>query len=99
MSTDAEMIDRVAAEARPQVEFGRLPVERYEMHVMLDDLVQGQSVLNPELKEWYLNLWMEDGFDMDDPYDVDALENVRKFAAMNPVVDLESLDSNQGSAP
>lgn len=89
MTTDAEMIDRIASEARPQVEFGRLPVDGYEMHVMLDDLVQGQSYLAPELKEWYLELWMEDEFDMDDPYDVDALENVRRFAAMNPVVELD----------
>ncbi|MCJ7857792.1 hypothetical protein [Corynebacterium kalidii] len=89
------MYQRIADESDPPVVFGRLPVDGYEPHVLLDDLVTAESWLTRDVKEWFLGMWIDEGFDMDDPYDVDALENVRKFAAMDPVVDLETL-TDQG---
>lgn len=85
------MYQRVADESVPSVVPGRLPIDVYESHVLLDDLVTAESWLTRDVKEWFLGMWIDEGFDLGDPYDVDAMENVRKFAVMDPVVDLESL--------
>lgn len=91
------MYQRIADESAPSVVPGRLPVDGYETHVLLDDLVTAGSWLPRDVKEWFLGTWIDEGFDMDDPYDVDALENVHKLAAMEPVVDLESVGIGDGS--
>lgn len=89
-----ELIDRVQKEANPPVVFGRLPSE-YVMETLLDDLVRNQSWLPRNLKEALLSIWVND-YDFDEPdvsdpvYEIDR-ENLFQFAAMDPVVDLESL--------
>ena len=89
-----ELIDRVQKEANPAVVFGRLPSE-YVMETLLDDLVRDQSWLPRNLKEAPLSIWVNDydfdESDVSDPvYEIDR-ENLFQFAAMDPVVDLESL--------
>ena len=72
------LFQRVADEARPPAVLGRYPgMPDYFTEVLLDDLVESGAWLDLELKRPFLALWVND--------------RVRKFAAMDPVVDLESL--------
>ena len=90
------LFQRVADEARPPAVLGRYPGMRdYFTEVLLDDLVESGAWLDLELKRPFLALWVNDK-DFDNPDWADPIialdqENVRKFAAMDPVVDLESL--------
>ena len=90
------LFQRVADEARPPAVLGRYPGMRdYFTEVLLDDLVESGAWLDLELKIPFLALWVNDR-DFDDPDWDDPIigltqKNVRKFAAMDPVVDLESL--------
>ena len=63
--------------------------------MLLDDLVESGAWLDLELKRPFLALWVNDedfdNPDLDDPIIALDQENLRKFAAMDPVVDLESL--------
>ena len=64
--------------------------------VLLDDLVESSAWLDLELKKQLLALWVNDeDFDNTDSWKEPIIgrtqKNVRKFAAMDPVVDLESL--------
>ena len=63
--------------------------------VLLDDLVESGAWLDLELKRPFLALWVNskdfDNPDWEDPIIGHTQKNVRKFAAMDPVVDLESL--------
>ena len=87
---------RVADEARPPAVLGRYPGMRdYYAEVLLDDLVESGAWLDLELKRPFLAAWVNDE-DFDNPDWADPIialdqENLRKFAAMDPVVDLESL--------
>jgi len=63
--------------------------------VLLDDLVESGAWLDLELKKQLLALWVNDeDFDNTDSWKEPIIgrtqKNVRKFAAMDPVVDLES---------
>lgn len=74
---------------------GRYPgLENFEQ-VLLDDLVTSNAWLPRELKEPFLALWVNepefDDPDLGDPIEKLDYNNVLAFAAMNPVVDLESL--------
>ena len=88
---------RVADEARPPAVLGRYPgMPDYFTEVLLDDLVESGAWLDLELKIPFLALWVNDeDFDNTDNWKdpITAIDqaNVRKFAAMDPVVDLESL--------
>ena len=87
---------RVADEARPPAVLGRYPgIPDYFAEVLLDDLVESGAWLDLELKRPFLALWVNDeDFDFpdwNDPLIAIDQANVRKFAAMDPVVDLESL--------
>ncbi len=64
--------------------------------VLLDDLVESGAWLDLEIKKQLLALWVNDeDFDNTDswkePITGRTQKNVRKFAVMDPVVDLESL--------
>ena len=64
--------------------------------VLLDDLVESGAWLDLELKKQLLALWVNDeDFDNTDSWKEPIIgrtqKNVRKFAAMEPIVDLESL--------
>ena len=91
-----DIFQRVADEARPPAVLGRYPGMRdYFTEVLLDDLVESGAWLDLELKRPFLALWVNDR-DFDNPDWEDPIigltqKNVRKFAAMDPVVDLESL--------
>ena len=90
------LFQRVADEARPPAVLGRYPgMPDYFAEVLLDDLVESGAWLDLELKRPFLALWVNDeDFDFpdwNDPLIAIDQENVRKFAAMDPVVDLESL--------
>ena len=90
------LFQRVADEARPPAVLGRYPgIPDYFTEVLLDDLVESGAWLDLELKRPFLALWVNDeDFDFpdwEDPLIAIDQANVRKFAAMNPVVDLESL--------
>ena len=91
-----DIFQRVADEARPPAVLGRYPgMPDYFTEVLLDDLVESGAWLDLELKIPFLALWVNDR-DFDDPDWDDPIigltqKNVRKFAAMDPVVDLESL--------
>ena len=90
------LFQRVADEARPPAVLGRYPGMRdYFTEVLLDDLVESGAWLDLELKRPFLALWVNDR-DFDNPDWEDPIigltqKNVRKFAAMDPAVDLESL--------
>ena len=90
------LFHRVADEARPPAVLGRYPgIADYFVEVLLNDLVESGAWLDLELKRPFLALWVNDK-DFDNPDWADPIialdqENVRKFAAMDPVVDLESL--------
>ena len=91
------LFQRVADEARPPAVLGRYPGMRdYFTEVLLDDLVESGAWLDLELKRPFLALWVNDEDFVDNPDWEDPIigrtqKNVRKFAAMDPVVDLESL--------
>ena len=86
---------RVADEARPPAVLGRYGMYENDDQVLLDDLVESGAWLDLELKIPFLALWVNDeDFDFpdwNDPLIAIDQANVRKFAAMDPVVDLESL--------
>ena len=90
-----DLFDRVADEARPPAVLGRYPgMPDYFAEVLLDDLVESGAWLDLELKIPFLALWVNDedfDFPWEDPLIAIDQANVRKFAAMDPVVDLESL--------
>ena len=90
------LFQRVADEARPPAVLGRYPGMRdYFTEVLLNDLVESGAWLDLELKRPFLALWVnEESFDdpdLDDPIEILTNSDARKFAAMDPVVDLESL--------
>ena len=92
-----DIFQRVADEARPPAIWGRpgCGPPDYAVHVLLNDLVESGAWLDLELKIPFLALWVNDR-DFDNPDWEDPIigltqKNVRKFAAMDPVVDLESL--------
>ena len=88
---------RVADEARPPAVLGRYPGMRdYYTEVLLDDLVESGAWLDLELKRPFLAVWVNDeDFDNTDSWREPIIgltqKNIRKFAAMDPIVDLESL--------
>lgn len=90
------LFHRVADKARPPAVLGRYPGMRdYYTEVLLNDLVESGAWLDLELKRPFLALWVNDK-DFDNPDWEDPIigltqKNIRKFAAMDPVVDLESL--------
>mgnify|MGYP000870451321 FL=1 len=89
------LFQRVADKARPPAVLGRYGLYENFEQVLLDDLVESGAWLDLELKRPFLALWVNSE-DFDNPDWADPLialdqENVRKFAAMDPVVDLESL--------
>ena len=92
-----DIFQRVADEARPPAVLGRYPGMRdYFAEVLLDDLVESGAWLDLELKKQLLALWVNDeDFDNTDSWKEPIIgrtqKNVRKFAAMDPIVDLESL--------
>ena len=91
-----DIFQRVADEARPPAVLGRYPgMPDYFTEVLLDDLVESGAWLDLELKIPFLALWVNDrdfdNPDWEDPIIGRTQKNVRKFAAMDPVVDLESL--------
>ena len=91
-----DIFHRVADEARPPAVLGRYPgMPDYFPEVLLNDLVESGAWLDLELKRPFLALWVNDeDFDFpdwNDPLIAIDQANVRKFAAMDPVVDLESL--------
>jgi len=91
-----DIFQRVADEARPPAVLGRYPGMRdYFAEVLLDDLVESGAWLDLELKRPFLALWVNDkdfdNPDLDDPIEILTNSDAHKFAAMDPVVDLESL--------
>ena len=91
------LFQRVADEAKPPAIWGRpgCGPPDYAAYVLLDDLVESGAWLDLELKRPFLALWVnEEDFDFpdwNDPLIAIDQANVRKFAAIDPVVDLESL--------
>ena len=92
------LFQRVADEARPPAILGRpgCGPPDYFTDVLLDDLVESGAWLDLELKRPFLATWVNDeDFDNTDSWREPIIgrtqKNVRKFAAMDPVVDLESL--------
>ena len=87
-----DIFQRVTDEARPPAIWGRpgCGPPDYAVHVLLDDLVESGAWLDLELKRPFLALWVNDQ-DFDNPIVVLGQSDLRKFAAMDPVVDLESL--------
>ena len=90
-----DLLQLVADEARPPAVLGRYGMYENDDQVLLDDLVESGAWLDLELKIPFLALWVNDeDFDFpdwNDPLIAIDQENVRKFAAMDPAVDLESL--------
>ena len=91
-----DLLQLVADEARPPAVLGRYGMYENDDQVLLDDLVESGAWLDLELKKPFLALWVNDeDFDnienSNDPITALDQANVRKFAAMDPVVDLESL--------
>ena len=96
MAMTKDIFHRVADEARPPAILGRYPgIPDYFPEVLLNDLVESGAWLNLELKKPFLALWVNDESfddpDLDDPIEILTNSDAHKFAAMDPVVDLESL--------
>ena len=94
------LFQRVADEAHPPAILGRYGMYENDDQVLLDDLVESGAWLDLELKRPFLALWVNDeDFDNTDSWREPIIgrtqKNVRKFAAMDPVVDLESLRGMQ----
>ncbi|MCS4535593.1 hypothetical protein [Corynebacterium sp. HS2168-gen11] len=91
---------RVAEAARPPVVLGNA-IHDFYLETILDDLVESHAWLQRDLKEPFLALWVNepefDDPDIEDTIDRIAYENLRAFAAMDPVVDLESLREPENS--
>ena len=91
------LFQRVADEARPPAILGRpgCGPPDYFTDVLLDDLVESGAWLDLELKRPFLALWVKsedfDNPDWEDPIIGLTQKNLRKFAAMDPAVDLEAL--------
>ena len=89
------LFQRVADEARPPAVLGRYGMYENDDQVLLDDLVESGAWLDLELKRPFLALWVNeedfDNPDLDDPIEILTNSDAHKFAAMDPVVDLESL--------
>ena len=89
------LLQRVADEARPPAVLGRYGMYENDDQVLLDDLVESGAWLDLELKIPFLALWVNsedfDNPDWEDPIIGLTQKNLRKFAAMAPAVDLESL--------
>ena len=90
------LLQRVADEARPPAVLGRYGMYENDDQVLLDDLVESGAWLDLELKKPFLALWVNDeDFDKienwKDPITALDQANVRKLAAMDQVVALESL--------
>ena len=91
------LFHRVADEACPPAILGRpgCGPPDYFPEVLLNDLVESGAWLDLELKRPFLATWVNDedfdNPDWEDPIIGRTQKNVRKFAAMDPVVDLESL--------
>ena len=91
-----DIFHRVADEARPPAALGRYPgMPDYFPEVLLNDLVESGAWLDLDLKRPFLALWVNDESfddpDLDDPIEILTNSDAHKFAAMDPVVDLESL--------
>ena len=94
------LFQRVADEARLPAVLGRYGLYEDFEQVLLDDLVESGAWLDLELKRPFLATWVNDeDFDNTDSWREPIIgrtqKNVRKFAAMDPVVDLESLRGMQ----
>ena len=91
------LFQRVADEAKPPAIWGRPGCDPpgYAAYVLLDDLVESGAWLDLELKRPFLAAWVNDedfdNPDLNDPIVALGQSDLRKFAAMDPVVDLESL--------
>ena len=89
------LFQRVADEARPPAVLGRYGLYENFEQVLLDDLVESGAWLDLELKRPFLAAWVNDedfdNPDLNDPIVALGQSDLRKFAAMDPVVDLESL--------
>ena len=95
-----DLFQRVADEAHPPAILGRYGMYENDDQVLLDDLVESGAWLDLELKRPFLAVWVNDeDFDNTDSWREPIIgrtqKNVRKFAAMDPVVDLESLRGMQ----
>ena len=92
-----DLFHRVADEARPPAVLGRYPgIADYFVEVLLNDLVESGAWLEPGTQKGrFLALWVNDkdfdNPDLDDPIEILTNSDAHKFAAMDPVVDLESL--------
>ena len=90
-----DLLQRVADEAHPPAILGRYGMYENDDQVLLDDLVESGAWLDLELKRPFLALWVNeedfDNPDLDDPIEILTNSDAHKFAAMDPVVDLESL--------
>ena len=91
------LFQRVADEAKPPAIWGRpgCGPPDYAAYVLLDDLVESGAWLDLELKRPFLAAWVNDedfdNPDLNDPIVALGQSDLRKVAAMDPVVDLESL--------
>ena len=91
------LFQQVADEANPPAILGRpgCGPPDYFTDVLLDDLVESGAWLDLELKKPFLALWVNsedfDNPDWEDPIIGLTQKNLRKFAAMAPAIDLESL--------
>ena len=89
------LFQQVADEAHPPAILGRYGMYENDDQVLLDDLVESGAWLDLELKIPFLALWVNsedfDNPDWEDPIIGLTQKNLRKFAAMAPAVDLESL--------
>ncbi|MCS4535595.1 hypothetical protein NXS99_04420 [Corynebacterium sp. HS2168-gen11] len=90
------LYERVAEAARPPAALGKEDtIPDLTLEVLLDDLVNSHAWVPRELKEPFLALWVNepkfDNPDLDDFVEEITYNNLLAFAAMDPVVDLESL--------
>jgi hypothetical protein len=85
-----EFLYRVAAEADPPAIYNRANTQEMEDYILLSDLVEAGSYLEEGLKREYISR-MAEMYDDDEPMSDVIMENLEDFAAMAPVVDLETL--------
>lgn len=88
-----DLMRRVAGEASPSAVYNRANVQDMEDYILLTELVDSRAVLPVELKRRFLAVMLAEYSD-GPPISDGVVDGVEDYAAMDTVVDLDSLHAS-----